>query len=100
MTIEELLNNNYIIKTTPNLSVKDYMIIKNCGLFEYIFTIANTDVFIINKLTKRKIKINKLLNNNNKLLNTINNILKQNSNILEFIDVTDDNELNNFFYEY
>jgi len=90
MNIEDLVNKTYIIKVTPNLSVKAYMIIKKCGVFKFVgkSRIDNMDMYIVNSISKRKIKINKLLNNDINNLSIVNTTLKDNLDKLDFNEVT------------
>jgi len=90
MNIEELVNKTYIVKVTPNLPVKAYMIIKNCGMFKFIgkSDLDNMDMFTINKVTKRMIKIDKILNTNNEKLKIVNTTLKNNIDNLIIQEIT------------
>ena len=64
MTFNNMIYGDYLFKIKPDLPVHVFVAISKCGFFEHVGNshIDNMSKFTINKVTRRKLKINKLLN--------------------------------------
>ena len=86
MTFNDMIYGDCLLKIKPDLPVHVFMTISKCGLFDHVGNshIDNMCKFTINKVCKRKLKINKLLNKETNNFKNIETLLNNNSDNLQY----------------